>query len=343
MPIQLVTGLPGHGKTLYVLSKYLEVAGKEGRAVYYAGIKDLKLPWQEHDPEQWEALPPNSIFVIDEAQFKFPVRGRGQPPEWIERLAVHRHLGLDFVLITQNPMLIDVFVRRLCDRHFHVVRAFGLQRATVYEYVNGVHDAVARTRVAAGSIRHEWRYPARVFELYHSAEVHTVKRRVPARLWLLVVLPVLALAAAWFAVVRLSPNHAREVAEAAAASAPGGAAPAGSGRPVGGSSPVGSGSSSSQRDRLTVAEYLEAHRPRVAGLAYTASVYDDVTKPTQAPWPAACVQSATRCQCYTAQATRLDVPADLCARIAGGGFFVAWAGPVAAVAAAKGSPAAELH
>jgi hypothetical protein len=79
----------------------------------------------------------------------------------------------------------------------------------------------------------------------------------------------------------------------------------------------------------TAAEYIDSFSPRFAGLAYTAPVYDDVTKPVVAPYPAACVMSRTRCQCYTQQGTRLDVPGQMCKQITEGGFFVAWNQPIA--------------
>jgi len=313
MAIELITGLPGHGKTLYTISRYKAIAEKDGRPIFYSGIKGIKLPWVEHDPKAWEDLPPNAILIIDEAQFVFPLRGRGSPEEWIQRLAVHRHAGLDLVLITQDPLLIDSFVRRLCDRHWHVVRKFGTSFATLHEYPNGVRDRVAQSR--GDSIKHEWRYPKEAFEWYHSAEVHTVKRRIPMRVWLLVAAPIVAIALGWIGLQRILPKDKDQVtAESAAKNST--------------ARPGAVTAAQPQRGRgavpLEVMPYLELHRPRVAGLAYTAPIYDEVTKPAEAPYPAACVSNDKRCQCYSQQATRLEVPQDLCQAIAAGGFFVAW-------------------
>jgi hypothetical protein len=78
---------------------------------------------------------------------------------------------------------------------------------------------------------------------------------------------------------------------------------------------------------LLVAEWLAQQQPRVHGLAYAAPlspvgpVSDRVTKPVVAPHPAACVYSSTQCGCYSQQGTRLEVPADLCKSIVGGGLF----------------------
>ena len=324
MSIELVTGLPGHGKTLYTVAKYRDIAVKDKRPVYYSGIKDLALPWTEFDPEKWEDLPPGAIFIIDECQFKMPVRGRGTPPAWIERLAVHRHAGIDFVLITQDPMLLDSFVRRLCDRHWHVVRKFGTKFATVHEFPNGVKDQVSKART--GSITHEWRYPKDVFDLYKSAEVHTVKSRIPMRVWVLVAIPFIVGALVWFSYDRLRPSAVSErvsgVPAAKAASGPGafnppGFVPAGApGR--------GFGSAGAPGSAADVEAYLVAQKPRIEGLAYTAPIYDEVTRPSTAPFPSACLSSKTRCKCYSQQATVLAVPDGLCREIAGGGYFVAF-------------------
>lgn len=320
MPIVLVTGLPGHGKTLFTIARWRDEAASSGRSVFYDGIKDLALPWQPWEPQKWEELPPNSIMVIDEAQRLFPVRGRGQPPEWIEKLAMHRHLGLDFVLITQNPMLIDSFVRRLCDRHFHVIRKFGTHRATVHEFANGVKESVATSR--EGSIRHEWKYPADVFNLYKSAEVHTVKRRVPMRVYILLALPFLLLGIVWFIYQRLNPSAAAERSGAPPAGQPGVV------RPV------------VQQAAGEVDDYFERQRPRVKGLAFTAKAYDELTKPVSVPYPAACISSSTRCLCYSDQATALDMSEDMCRTFVERGFFVAWKNEDSAPLAAATRPAA---
>src|SRR6185503_2096491 len=76
--------------------------------------------------------------------------------------------------------------------------------------------------------------------------------------------------------------------------------------------------------KLSAAEWVAEYRPRVEGLAYTAPVYDDVTKPVRAPYPAACLASKARCGCYSDQGTRLDMPEALCRQIVERGFYVAW-------------------
>lgn len=320
MPITLVTGLPGHGKTLYTLAKWKPEAEKAGRPVFHNSIPGLSIPgWQPWEVEKWSDLPAGSLFIIDEAQFAFPVTGRGQTPEWVQKLATHRHLGLDFVVVTQNPMLLDSFVRRLVDRHFHVVRKFGTSFATVYEFVNGVKEDVSKNR--GDGIRHEFRYPREVFTWYKSAELHTVKSRIPARVWMLLVLPVLFFGLVYLVYHRMNPeNRQAEIDRQFGIDrkASGGSARSEPSQPTG-------GYGRDRREFMTAAEYASAHTPRLDGLAHTAPIYDGVTQPQQAPYPAACIATAKRCQCYSQQATKLDMRDALCRQLADGGFFVAWA------------------
>lgn len=324
MPITLVTGLPGHAKTLYTLDRWRREAEKDRRPVFYNGIKGLTIPgWQEWEVDKWEELPAGALFIIDEAQFRFPVTGRGQTPLWVQKLATHRHLGLDFVVITQDPMLLDSFVRKLVDRHFHVVRVFGLRKATIYESVNGVRDDVAKPGRRSDLIRHDYWHNKEVYGWYQSAELHTVKRRLPARVYLLGAVVVAFPVICFFAWTRLNPAGAKARAEsqlAAAGVSPPPIAGAGSSGSVTG---YGNGGGA-HGGTMTAAEYTAAYTPRLPGLPHTAPIYDGVTAPQQAPYPAACIASAKRCQCYSQQGTRLDMAEQLCRTLADGGFFLAW-------------------
>lgn len=318
MPIVAITGLPGHGKTLHALARYKAEAEKDGRPVFHNGIKGLNIPgWQVWDAQKWQDLPAGALMIIDEAQDVFPIRGRGQPDPWIEALAKHRHLGIDIVLITQSPMLVDSFVRRLVDRHFHVVRKFGTQFATIHEFANGCRDDVHKNR--KDSIRHEWRYPKEVFEWYTSAEKHTVKRRIPMRVYVLLCIPFIFLGLAYLAYSRLNPE-----AQAARAAASVGQDPAKAGAsPAAGT--VGGGRNAQSGGPMTLEQYFAHVTPRVPDFPHTAPAYDEVTKPVHAPYPAACMKSASfGCRCYTQQATRMEMADAVCLQIVERGFFVAW-------------------
>ena len=310
--IELQTGLPGSGKTLYTICRIKARAEAESRPVYYSGIPDLNLPWIEiEDPRQWHTVPPNAIVVIDEAQRVFRPRGNGSAvPEHVEKLETHRHQGIDLVIITQHPMLIDSNVRRLVGKHYHVARAFGKQKALVLEYESAKDNPLAARQSA---LTRDFSYPSEAFAWYKSAEVHTHKKRVPLRVYALYVTPVIALALfgylAWWIYGKASGTHPlNETAHLPAQSAPAPGISGGATRPV----------------KRTTAEYIQEQQPRIPGLAYSAPIYDEVTKPVHAPYPAACVVLRGECRCYSQQGTRLPMDKPMCENIVREGFFIAW-------------------
>lgn len=307
--IILITGQPGAGKTLYGLNYVREWSERENRPVYYNGISDLKLPWIEIDSgEDWHKCSDGSIVVIDECQRVFRPRGTGaNVPPHVALLETHRHHGLDIVLITQHPMLVDTNVRRLCGRHFCVVRAFGTKKATVHEW-GEVREQCDKNR--SGSIRHDFFYPKTAFAWYKSAEVHTHKARIPARVFFLLALPIVMGALLW-QIVGWFNNRVSEPKTASKEPAQQFA--------VGtttGSRTVGPNDAPMQwfYDRV----------PRVSTLPHTAPMYDEVTRPTEAPIPAACVATSKRCTCFTQQATLLDLDERTCRGIVKTGYFVPW-------------------
>jgi zona occludens toxin len=305
--ITFITGLPGNGKTLYALNYIKAYAEKEKREVYYSGIKDLLLPWTEVKAEAWPTLPAGSIIVIDEAQFVFPKKPNGSKlPEHYEKLAVHRHSGYDIFIITQHPSLVDNFVRQLAGRHLHLIRKFGMQRANVWEWaaVNTSPEKAASHKTA---ILHKFSYPKEVYGYYKSAEVHTHKRAIPAKLILAVLFVVGVLGAGYYVLDRYQQRSKPQAV------------------PSPGPSAQGSANAVSAKVSLDpVADakaYLFQSTARFEGLPQTAPKYDEMTKPTAVPVPVACIASSSKCLCYTQQGTRMSVRDQQCRDIAEFGFF----------------------
>jgi len=211
--IYLITGAPGTGKSLYAVSKLvqelvaqkLQKDGKEiTRRLVVDNIPNLLLPHELMDPGTWEDgqvkagegqgvwnwqdwCKPGDVIVIDEVQRHWRPRGNGtKVPPQIAALETHRHKGVDFVIITQSPMLVDQNVRRLVNRHQHVRRLFGMQRAIIYDF-----DSCNQTlSLAQATAKTFFNYPKSAYELYKSSELHTKpKQKFP----LILALPVLAI------------------------------------------------------------------------------------------------------------------------------------------------------
>jgi zona occludens toxin len=314
--ITLITGLPGHGKTLYTLTMLKAMAEKEKREVFYSGVKDLMLPWTEFKAEEWPSLPDGSMILIDEAQFVFPKKPNGSAlPDFYKLLATHRHSGKDIFLITQDGALVDNFVRKLVDRHLHVVRKFGMERATIYEF-QGAQTAPTSAGARSAAVTSKWSYPKSSYGFYKSAELHTVKRRIPVKVVLAMVFVVGMIFLGWFSLKRFQARAHKDEVSSSASAPVGPAGPAGV--------PPGGYSAAGEKPFDPVADakrYVAMNTPRVVGLPHTAPKYDEQTKPTRVPVPAMCIEFKGTCQCKTQQATPMDVPDGMCRSFARNGFF----------------------
>lgn len=331
MAIELITGLPGNAKTLYTLSLVIERAARENRAVYYAGLLDFQkddprlkgTEWFEIDPKTWpDAVPSGAIVLIDEAQEVFRSRSLGTiPGEHVTLLEKHRHKGLDFYMMTQHPSLIDPAIRKLTQTHHHMIRVFGMEMSTVHLWRTGVRDNCDKPGGRKDSEKTKWAFRKDLYGLYKSADVHTMKRSIPARVWLVVAAPVVVFAlgfGVYWALGRTAPASPSNPA----------------GKPHMATEAVEAASGRSGRvERLQfdplqdAAEYTAKRTPRIAGLPHTAPVYDPITEPTRAPVPAACIQVGAAvsgkvdCKCFTQQGTPMGVEFGMCMEFARNGYF----------------------
>lgn len=316
MAITLITGLPGHGKGLYSLDIVNKLEKSSRRPVYYHNIKDLNLKWHSmDDPREWINCPEGSIIVLDEAWQTFPLRPNAQiPPDYIAQLATHRHKGFDIFIITQQPTQLDTFVRKLIDKHFHVVRKFGSESANVHEFV-GLNSDPQKSR--KNSIKHSYKYNKEIYNWYKSAEVHTVKTKRPMRIYMLwFVIPLILLVSGFFINQKLNPKTGDIATDMKKQfTVDGGAVDA-----------LQNENLHQQQQQKPVLTYIESHTAELFDFPHTAPAFIEVIKPVTAPYPAACVIMKSRgCRCYTQQGTRLDTSKDVCMQIVEKGFFIEWA------------------
>jgi zona occludens toxin len=322
--IELITGLPGNGKTLMTIGQVKARALLENRPVFYNGIPELTIPGWEllDDPKQWATVPPRSIVLLDEGQKTFRNRSVGSaPPQFVTDLETHRHLGIDLVIITQHPSLIDPSVRRLAGKHQHVVRIWGMEASTVHTWA-AVKDNCDKSR--ADSEKTKYVFDKSLYGLYKSAEVHTMKRSIPGRVKLLMALPLLLGALVYYVYGVVSK---KSTPQPVTASVPAG----GAGHQLAAYSP-GAGPN---RDKLPfdpladAKEYAAMNTARVVGLPHTAPKYDSLTAPVRVPVPAMCVQigmasrtgKAVNCKCYSQQGTPMPVEFNMCIDFARNGYF----------------------
>ncbi len=319
--IYLITAVPGSGKSLYTLDWLRKKSDAECRQVYYHNIplseegKNI-LQWIElPDPREWFKLPAGAIIVIDECQYPFPVRKSGNDaPEYISKFATHRHLGLDVVLITQHPSLMDSFIRRLVGTHVHLVRQFGAERSTVLTWQEGVQENPNSKSAQKSCLdRKTFVFPKQVYRWYKSAEVHTHKFQMPRALKKMIFMLILAFFAIGFLLYYMYHSMYLKPKEEIDSRAHASSQPA--------QSVLNPAPSANGKIVKTSATFLNDRQPRVQGMPDSAPAYDDLTTPKTFPKVTACIATKTRCSCFTQQATPIEMEDYRCRYYVDKGWF----------------------
>lgn len=165
---------------------------------YTVGIPELKLPTIEVDydfirdwsartintetgEEELENIPIGALIVVDEAWRVWKASGAGKGvADNIEYLAMHRHHGLDFLVIAQMPSLIHKDVLAMVSKHLHILPHWSGRKLLEWpEYVS--NPRAESNRSAAVTTR--YKLPVESFGLYKSASEHTkIKRKLPPQL-----------------------------------------------------------------------------------------------------------------------------------------------------------------
>jgi hypothetical protein len=352
MGIYLVTGQPGHGKTAYALDKAFQWQ-KEGRSIYAHGVKDLdygKAGWiYLDDPRTWEALPDGSVILLDECYTVLPNRNPGaKVPEHIEAMARHRHRGFDFILIAQQGLQLDPFLRGLYEEHVHVRQTSVMRSKTKLRRWNQYQSNV---QGACDDVV-DWVRPKYVFDYYTSTTLVTTRRTMP--MWMryligaVIGLGVVLLLLRWHFQSKIEGFKAEQAVSishlgtAAGMTGPGGT--------------TGAGGPATSRTYANATEYAKAHLARFGTMPWTAPIYDGAA-PVGQP-ELYCMSSLegddaqgkhkdASCSCFTEQGTKYDLAQPECRTVARNGtpynpYKQVSAGQVAALApvASQASPGA---
>ena len=306
MAITLVTGVPGSSKTLNTIREIDKEWGESGRPIFYFGIKELILPWTELTIDQvnaWWDLPTGSVIVLDEVQQVWPGRPNNRPvPEAVQRLDTHRHGGYDFYVITQRYTMVDHHLRGFVGRHLHFERQFGFEGAKRSEWQKcvdpedfNVKDEALTTRV---------KFDKKYYGVYHSAEVHTVKKRIPAKVYGILGLIGLVGLLGWSVL-----GTAREYGDPAD-------------QLVNDDSPIRIIPNQEEWRPGNQVNYSEQWTPRVPDVPHSAPAFDQVTEVKTFPRPQCMYHHRTdRCKCFTQQATPLDISRATCMNYVHNGWF----------------------
>jgi zona occludens toxin len=307
--LTLITGTPRAGKTLLstweiarlVPGSTVEateactshgVTYRKGDAVprhLFSNIHDLLIDHtfiSSKDLECWHTwAQPGDVIMFDEVQEVWRPRGLGVkvPPE-IAALETHGHMGVDLVLITQHPMLVDPNIRRLVNQHLHV-RRLTYGTAMVYEWDHCENPGATKTCIANRVFFHR----RKMYALYKSATLHTKpKVRPPAVLYLGLAAVAGLLYAAPNAYNRMQERFSPPVAKA------------------------DPGARAAQPVQAPAA--LKAASMPLSGASAPALVAFPALSPASSSKPAyvGCVMRADLCRCYGSDGLRVEVERPVC-------------------------------
>jgi len=317
--LKLVTGLPGAGKTSNELWDFLNNKDYVGRPKFATPIKGFvaanhgvtEIP----HIDQWRELPEGSVIFCDEVQRYCGTDLGRDAPQWVQDFAIHRHSGKDLILVTQAPGFLHPFARKLVQPHVNYHRPYNLGRVMRYSWESVQSDPASKTARNTGQSSMIKTNPE-VFKLYTSTVLDTHRPKPPMKsliiLGVAVLVAVLGLGFATRFVLHLA--NSEPVPEPAATQAV-----------VHAAAQVVPDKLSSEAEAKPVWTE-QTIKPRIASLPHTAPVYDQLTAPTDFPRVAACMSSESRgtCNCYTQQATPVDVPQSACLVFIRHGSFDPW-------------------
>lgn len=317
--ITLITGTPGAGKTLYTVAE--ELPKYKERPLFIDGIPDLAINHLEciGPVDKWhEWIPDGAVLVIDEVQRIWRPRGAASAvPPGVAALETHRHKGVDLVIITQHPNLLDPNIRRLVGRHLHVRRMFGWNRAIVYEW-----DSATDPARVTNAIKRSWGYPKKAFKLYKSAEQHNKRgQRIPFALIVALVAGLALPAAVWT-------FYKGTVGDWLGGAEPQPEKTAAATEPATARSGFSSAAAVASAAPSAPARIVEALTPTDDHNPLSAPLYALVQPPVTPPQIEGCIASKRACTCYSHQATPVWLPDEQCRQRAAGHYYDPYRNPV---------------
>lgn len=303
--LQLLTGLPGAGKSLRLVDRIIQDQAA-GRLVYVCNVNGLQvegvMPWE--DPMKWQDLPTGSTLYVDEAQEYFPARRSGDPRDEVRALSKVRHSGIQIVLVTQRPTYLDAYVRGLVGMHEHLLRKDGAEKSYIFRMNEVMEDPQSlRARVKADT--ETYRFRPELYKFYKSAEIHTIKYKMPARTKRGIMIAcgavaLLLMGASGFIRDQWNMRHPDK---------PGTTQPAGVALAER-ASILPATPRAQEREPLTLEEYTQRQVPRIATQPWSAPIFDG--RQAVAEPKIICASTEDSCTCMTEQATRYRTTIDDC-------------------------------
>lgn len=325
--IYLITGSPGTGKTAMavdmIISNYdglFKMSADDGtlidRPLYFCHIDGLdtrRLKAHELTEQELQSAPLNdlvptgAVVMVDECDYTYPVRAAGRAvPDYIQSLKELRHHGYTLILMTQHPTMIDRYIRQLVGKHIHLERKMvGTKR---YEWYRC--EETLNTQSFAQAVASTYTPPKKAFSYYKSASQHIkFKRKLH---WIFVVLPLLFIVLAWLAISFASDNaftrsqqQVKQQASQVSSTQP---ATLAASEPLPSTPPPQPSQQVDDPRNLKASDFV----PIIAERPESAPIYNQVRRIADYPQIVGCVSSAKGCNCYTQQATVVQMSKQQC-------------------------------
>lgn len=314
---RLVTGLPGAGKTAFTLHDFLQVTDRPKYATYINGFDyDKHRVIKLENFSDWVNCPERSLIFVDEAQNFVRARSNREPvPEFLKAMETHRHLGIDIWFTTQDPMFIDIHLRRLLKQHWHYYRPFDMKSISLLKW-NEVQtepqNGLARFKAQKSRVV----LPDEIFKEYISTVDDTYKPKPPKKLLLIPVFAALFIFCIWLGINTIfgdkqttsqTAKEEKGLLDNMPNVIPDLSAP---------SQAIGS----SEDRPLTVEDF----KPVTEVAPWSAPFYREIAKPVTMPKFAGCMRAFHKtknkevCRCVTQQGTTLNVDMNICSSVVDG-------------------------
>lgn len=197
--LTFITGQPGAGKTLFLISTVDALSRKTGRPVFYNKklkpddedspgqliLLDVKrLPWtpfEDGSGFDWFKAPEGAIIVLDESHRElFPMRMVGSDvPKHVDAMSTHRHRGHDVFITSQHSTQVDTFIRKMAGDHSHFIRRFGMAASSRFTWMEHQDEKNPFSREKADT--GVFRFPKNYYGTYRSTVLDTVERKLPLK------------------------------------------------------------------------------------------------------------------------------------------------------------------
>lgn len=179
--IRAVTGMPGGGKTVFLVNVAMKALKEDRKVFSNISIKGtMKITF---DDLLTYSFPRNSVILIDESGRHFNSRRwKELPDEIFDLFTLHRHLGLDMYVAAQNFGYIDSQLRKVIEltywaKNYPLLPFFKYEGYYDLEKLGAMKEADVTTIV--------WKR-RKLFSMYNThsmSKVFKEKEDVPEVMW----------------------------------------------------------------------------------------------------------------------------------------------------------------